>query len=57
MSDDRQKLEDEIAAMIAEHVVIAYELRQDGLVDPKTIRVGGANGAAHVVIHALAFHR
>jgi hypothetical protein len=47
-------LEDKIAAIIAEHVEIGYELRPDGLVDPSTIGVTGAHGAAHMVIHELS---
>jgi hypothetical protein len=53
MSDEREKLEHKIAALIAEHVTIGYQLRPDGLVDPDTIRVFSALGAAHVVVHAL----
>ena len=46
-------LEHQIAALIAEHVTIGYELGPDGRVNPDTIFVAGTLGAAHVVIHAL----
>lgn len=49
---DPQKLEDEVAELIAENVTVGYTLGPGGLVDPDTIFVL-ANGAAHVVIHRL----
>lgn len=48
-----ETLERELAPIIAEHVEIGYTLRPDGLVDPETIRVTGAMGAAHMAIHFL----
>lgn len=50
MNDD--KLEDEIAALIAENVVVGYQFRPDGTINAETIRVY-AKGAAIVVIYRL----
>lgn len=49
-------LERKLAPIIAEHVEIGYTLRPDGLVDPDTIRVTGAMGAAHMAIHFMKQH-
>lgn len=51
-----EALECQLAPIIAEHVEIGYTLRPDGLVDPDTIRVTGAMGAAHMAIHFLKQH-
>lgn len=48
----REELERRLAALIAEHVEIGYTLRPDGLVDPDTIKITGATGAASVAIAA-----
>lgn len=50
---EREKLEHEIAGIIAEHVTIGYRLDPGGTVNPDTIVVT-ALGAAHVVLHRLA---
>jgi len=44
--------EEEIAALIREHVEVGYTLGEGGLVDPETIFVNAA-GAAHVIHHAV----
>jgi hypothetical protein len=45
--------EEEIAALILEHVEVGYTLGEGGLVDPDTIFVSTA-GAAHVIAHRLS---
>jgi hypothetical protein len=50
---EREKLEHEIAGIIAENVTIGYRLDPGGTVNPDTIFVT-ALGAAHVVLHRLA---
>ncbi len=46
-------LERKLAELLKEHIEIGYVLRPDGLVDPDTIKVTGAMGAAHMAIHFL----
>lgn len=48
-----EKLERELAAIIAEHVTIGYRLDPGGVVNPDTIHVSSALGAAHMAIHFL----
>ncbi len=51
-----EALEQQLAPIIAEHVTIGYVLRPDGLVDPDTIRITGALGTSHMVIHFIKQH-
>jgi hypothetical protein len=50
----RSLSEEEIAALIREHVEVGYTLGEGGLVDPDTIFVNAA-GAAHVIAHGPHF--
>jgi hypothetical protein len=49
---EREALERKVAALIVEHAGVGYTLRPGGLIDPSTIFLT-ANGAAHVVVHAI----
>lgn len=51
-----EALAQKLAPIIAEHVEIAYQLDADGRVDPNTIRVSGALGAAYMALHFIKQH-